>query len=345
MERPSWRAGERKVVVVLYARCDCLFSQLAHHRLLEAARDFDDVTVEVRDRAKATADGVRLVVTPTLLLPDLRRLTGTPTVERLRGVFAELLGKEPPMPNKVWYLQQNRIFHGVPLQEIETFAHLFHEQDFHAKEIVFSEGDLGDAVYWLKRGHVRLYRLTEDGKELTLAILGPGDVFGELALFEQSRRQTFAEALDDSHICAASVEDFTRLMGHKPRLTMMVAGEIARRRNEMETRIAGLAYGAVRSRLLHALRHLAREHGERLPNGKVRIGLRLSHQELGQLIGSSRETCTIEIGKLQQSGAVSLDDDRRLVLDLERLEPGLLDRVLHTVLGHTSLLGDMPKNV
>lgn len=114
---------------------------------------------------------------------------------------------------------------------------------------------------------------------------------------------------------------------------MMVAGEIAKRRSEMETRIAGLAYGSVRARLLHALRHLAREHGERRPDGKIRIALRLSHQELAQLIGATRETCTIELGKLQKSGVVCLDDDRNLVVDAERLEPGLLSRVLQTMLG------------
>lgn len=246
----------------------------------------------------------------------------------LRRVFARLLGKPVPVPNKVWYLQRNRLFHGVPLAEIQKFAHLFHEQDFRSGEIVFAQGDLGDAIYLLKRGHVRLYRLTEDGKELTLTILGPGDVFGELALFREARRRTFAEALDDAHICAASVDDFTRLMNHRPQLTMMVAHEMAQRQSEMETRIAGLAYGSVRARLLHALRHLAREHGERLEDGKIRIGLRLSHQELAQIIGTTRETCTIEIGKLQKSGTICFDANRRsLVVDPDRLEPGVLDRV------------------
>lgn len=240
------------------------------------------------------------------------------------------------MPNKVWYLQRNRLFHSVPLKEIEKFAHLFREQDFKPKEIVFSEGDLGDTVYLLKTGHVRLYRLTEDGKELTLAILGSGDVFGELALFREARRQTFAEALEDSHICAASVDDFTRLMGHRPQPTIMVASEIAKRRSEMETRVAGLAYGSVRTKLLHALRHLAREHGEERSGGKIRISIWLSHQELAQLIGATRETCTIELGKLQKIGAVCFDDDHHMVIDPVRLESGLFDRVLQTVLGAQS---------
>jgi CRP/FNR family cyclic AMP-dependent transcriptional regulator len=323
------------IIVTLYVGSGCGFSTIARDRICQVATEFNGIVVRVRDRSDASADGASVPVTPALLLPGGRRLTGTPSAERLRRVFAELVGKVARVPNKVWYLQRNRLFHGVPLKEIEKYAHLFHEQDFKTKEIVFSEGDLGDAIYLLKTGHVRLYRLTEDGKELSLAILGPGDVFGELALFEESRRQTFAEALQDSHICAASVDDFTRLMSHKPQLTMMVASEIAKRRSEMETRIAGLAYGSVRSKLLHALRHLAREHGERLAGGRIRIAVRLSHQEVAQLIGVSREACTIELGKLQKSGALGFDDARFIVVSPDRLEPGIFDRVLHSVLGAT----------
>lgn len=320
-----------RATVTLYVRADCSFSQIAMRRVRDVARAFASLDLKIKDQSEAASDGVRIPVTPTLMLPEGLRLTGTPSVETLRRVFAAALGSEPPVPNKVWYLERNRVFAGVPRGEIEKYAHLFREQDYKPKEIVFSEGDLGDGIYLLKSGHVRLYRATEDGKELTLAILGPGDVFGELSLFKETHRQTFAEAVDAAHICAASVEDFTRLMGHKPELTMMVASEMARRRQEMETRIAGLAYGSVRLRLMHALRHLAREHGEQMPDGEIRIPVRLSHQELAQLIGTSRETCTVELGKLQLAGGVRIDDERCFIVRPERIEPNVIDRMLGKV--------------
>lgn len=314
--------------VVLYVGSDCAFSRIAVERARDVLRSFRGLRLLVKDRSEAVQDGLTVAVTPTMVLPDGHRLTGTPGTDRLRRVFARALGKEPPVPNKVWYLERNRVFQGVPREEIEQYAHLFYEYDYRPKQVVFSEGDLGDAIYLLKTGHVRLFRVTEDGKELTIAILGPGDVFGELALFKETHRQTFAEAVDAVHICAASVEDFSRLMGHKPQLTMMVASEMARRRQEAETRIAGMAYGSVRFRLMYALRHLAREHGEPLPDGEVRIPVHLSHQELAQLIGTSRETCTIELGKLQLAGVTRVDEQKFFVVKPERLEPGVLDRVL-----------------
>ncbi len=320
--------------MVLYVQDGCPFCPLALERLRRAIQDFTDFELVVRDRRTAARHGDHVPVTPTILLPNGRRITGTPEYDRLAAVLGRIVGKVISAPNKVWYLEQNRLFRGVPLKEIEKFAHLFHEQDYVPKQIVFSQGDLGDAIYLLKTGHVRLYRLTEDGKEVTLAILGPGDVFGELALFEGTQRATFAESLDNTHICATSVADFKRLMGHRPQLGMMIAREIARRRDEAETRIAGMAYGTIAGRIKFALSHLASEHGTRLPDGSVRIDLRLSHQELANIVGTARETCTVELGKLQRQGLIRADEQHRFILaDPERLEPGPVDRLIKAVVG------------
>ncbi len=239
------------------------------------------------------------------------------------------------MPNKVWYLGHSRLFQGIPLKEIQKYAHLFHEFDCKPKEIVFAEGDAGDAIYVLKTGHVRLYRLTEDGKEITIAILGPGDVFGELALFERGQRTTFAESMDNTHLCKASVDEFMRLMANKPQLTMMIAREIARRRDEAETHIAWLAYGTVRGRVAGALRYLAQQHGEVVEGGAVRINLRLPHHEIAHLVGASRETCTVELRRLQHAGIIELDEEHHIIVRKpDRLQLGPLDRLLHAVVGN-----------
>jgi CRP/FNR family transcriptional regulator len=274
------------------------------------------------------------MVTPVLVLPNGARMTGTPGLERLRRVIEHYYGAPSEMSNKVWFLERSRLFHGVPSQEIEKFAHLFREADYPAGRIVFHEGDLGDAIYLLKTGHVRLYRITEEGREATLAVLGPGDIFGELALFEETQRTTFAEAMDDAHICAASVEDFSALMGHKPQLTIMVAREIARRRQATETRLAGTAFATVRGRVIEVLRSLAQEHGETLPDGSVRILIRFSHQQISSFAGASRESCTVELGRLQRAGVIRMDETHHFVIsDLGRLKPGTIDALLRRALG------------
>jgi CRP-like cAMP-binding protein len=320
--------------IVLYVQDGCQFCELALERLGRALQEFRDFELIVRNRRLSSRYGDRVIATPTVLFPNGQRLSGTPEPERLSAILSRIAGQRTSVPNKVWYLEQNRMFRGVPLKEIEKFAHLFHEYDYEPKQVVFAQGDLGDAIYLLKTGHVRLFRVTEDGKEITLAILGPGDVFGELALFDETRRETFAETLDKTHICSSSVSDFNRLMSHRPELGAMVAREIARRRKEAETRIAGTAYGTTAGRIKFALRHLADEHGAKLPDGSLRIELRLSHQDLANIVGTARETCTVELGKLQRQGLIRIDDEHRFVLpDPTRLELGSFDKLIKAVVG------------
>jgi CRP-like cAMP-binding protein len=320
--------------IVLYVQDGCPFCGLALDRLHQALEEFTEFELIVRNRRLAVRYGDRVVAAPTVLFPNGQRISGAPESQRLSAILGRIAGKDARVPNKVWYLEQNRMFRGVPLKEIEKFAHLFHEHDYGPKEIVFSQGDLGDAIYLLKTGHVRIYRLTEDDKEITLAILGPGDVFGELALFEEVRRETFAETLDKAHICASSVADFNRLMSHRPQLGAMVAREMARRRREAETRIAGMAYGTIGGRIRFALRHLAQGHGTKLTDGSIRIDVRLSHQDVANIVGTTRETCTVELGKLQREGLLKIDEEHRFVLPFpDRLDLGTLDRLIKTVVG------------
>jgi CRP/FNR family transcriptional regulator, cyclic AMP receptor protein len=314
--------------LTLFVRTDCPFSLRALQRVGHLSAEDQRIRVSVRNIDGRTSEPM---VTPVLVLPNGARMTGTPGLERLRSVIERYYGAPSDMSNKVWFLERSRLFRGVPGAEIEKFAHLFREADYPAGQIVFHEGDLGDAIYLLKTGHVRLYRITEEGREATLAVLGPGDVFGELALFEETQRTTFAEAMDSAHICAASVEDFSALMGHKPQLTMMVAREIARRRQATETRLAGTAFATVRGRVIEVLRSLAEEHGETLPDGSVRILIRISHQQIASFAGASRESCTVELGRLQRAGVVRVDETHHFVIpDLSRLKPGTLDTLLRS---------------
>ncbi len=323
--------GKHSVGLRLYVRRGCPFSDMALERVARLTEEDTRLCVSVVD---ADQNATEPVITPVLVLSNGARITGTPDPERLRDVIGHYYGAPSEMSNKVWFLQRNRLFQGIPKEEIEKFAHLFREADYSAGHVVFHEGDLGDAIYLLKTGHVRLYRVTEDGREATLAVLGPGDVFGELALFHETQRATVAETIDAAHICAASVADFTRLMGHKPQLTMMVAREIARRRQASETRLSGTAFATVRGRVITVLRTLAEEHGEQLPDGSIRITIRFSHQQVASFAGASRESCTVELGRLQQAAIIRIDETHRFVVpDLSRLKFGTIDTLLRRALG------------
>ena len=231
------------------------------------------------------------------------------------------------MPNKVWYLERSRLFGGLPASDIHPLAQAFRERDFDAGATIFMAGDSGDAVYLLKTGFVRLYRLSEEGREVTLAILGPGDVFGELALFDEKERVTNACTMSAAHVCAASVAQFMTLMRGNYLLTYRVAREMARRRDEAETRIAGTTFASARARVATVLLTLAEQHGSRLADGAICICVRFSHLQLASFAGTARETATVELSRMQREGLIRTESDRSLsLLDLERLKPSPLYR-------------------
>jgi len=219
--------------------------------------------------------------------------------------------------NKVWYLQQNRLFSNAVDGSLEANAHLFRIVSYPRKTAIFDQGDPTRLIYFLKRGTVRLARLTEDGREVTVAILGPGDLFGEETLFESGPRSTVAIALDDVLVCMVRADDLFAMISADPVLAMGVARILSERVGEMETTLEDLAYAKVGERLMHLFRRLAGDHGEPESRG-TRLTIRLTHADIASLVGSTRETVSAEIALLARSGRLITDGRSIIVPDSER---------------------------
>jgi CRP/FNR family transcriptional regulator, cyclic AMP receptor protein len=152
-----------------------------------------------------------------------------------------------------------------------------------------------------KRGAIRIARLTADGKEVTVAVLGQGDIFGEESLFAGSPRTTFAVALEETLLCQAHAEDLFSLLKAEPQLALNVAKVVSDRLVEMTATVEDLAYAQVSDRLMHLLRRLALEHGRPVEGG-VEITVRLTHADIASLVGSTRETVSLELARLVRAG-------------------------------------------
>lgn len=162
---------------------------------------------------------------------------------------------------------------------------------------------------------------------MTLAILGPGDTFGELALFGEKQRLRFAETMDDAVLCTAPIAEFLEIMSDVPELKRRIAAIVTRRVLQAELQIENLAYTGVRGRISGVLLQLAQSFGEHVEGG-TKIALRLSRQDLASFAGTSRETCSIEIQKLAREGLIGFTADGFIVVkNLSKLRPGLADRL------------------
>ncbi len=208
--------------------------------------------------------------------------------------------------NKVWYLKQNRLFEAATDDQIENCESIFTTTVFPKRSLVFDQGDPTRLVYLIKRGKVRIARLTPDGKEVTVAVLGAGDMFGEETLFAQVERSTIAVCLEESLLCTAKADDLFALLSRNPALALNVAKILSDRLVDASATMEDLAYARVPDRIMHLFARLAAEHGVDAGDS-VELGLRLTHADIASLIGSSRETVSLEMSNLTKAGRIKTD--------------------------------------
>ncbi len=193
--------------------------------------------------------------------------------------------------------------------------------------MIFTPDEHADRIYLIMSGHVRLYMIHEGGKEISLALLGPGDIFGELALFVEVQRTRFAQAFDTVVLQFAPTDKFLENIKDRPDLIMEIAAIISRRVIRAEMQIENLAYTSVPGRLHAVLLELVNRFGEPSDEGMI-IPLRLSQQELASFAGTTRESCSVALRKLVRNGTIKLTKDRRIIVtDRGRLRAGMGDRL------------------
>jgi CRP/FNR family transcriptional regulator len=225
--------------------------------------------------------------------------------------FATLRPPESPPSgaddaNKVWYLRQNRLFGEAAEAGVISSEHLFTMCEMPRGTRVFDLGDTTRVVYMVKRGAVRIARETREGKDVTVALLGAGDFFGEETLFDDRPRSTVAVVVEDALLCTVRADDLFALLARDPALAMNVAKVLSGQLGEARETMEDLAYARVGDRILHLYRKLAAENGVAVAGG-TRVELRLTHADVASLVGSTRETVSVELAKLVDAGQLRLD--------------------------------------
>jgi CRP-like cAMP-binding protein len=219
---------------------------------------------------------------------------------------------------KIWYLQNITLFKGFTEDEMAELDRITSMASVKKKKPIYLPGDPGRQVYILKSGRVKISRITEDGKEITLALLKPGEIFGELEALDETPRDTLAEALDDIQLCVIQREDFMALLKKHMDLFFRLTKLIGFRLRSIESRIEEMVFRDVPARLAHLLLELGKEFGQQEGNN-TRIGIRLTHQEIANLIGSTRETVTSTLTDFRKQGMVQLDSHYILITNSQKL--------------------------
>ena len=186
-------------------------------------------------------------------------------------------------------------------------------------DILFREGDQGDRIYVIGEGKIKLGLSSVDGRENLLAVLGPGEMFGELSLFDPGDRTATATAVAETQLIALGHEDLDSFLSGRPAVAANLLAALARRLRRTNETLADLVFTDVPGRVAKALLDLSIRFGRPAEDG-ILVAHDLTHEELAQLVGASRETVNKALADFATRGWIKLEARAVVLTDAERLK-------------------------
>lgn len=223
------------------------------------------------------------------------------------------------MSEKLWYLKNCGLFERLSAEELGRLESRSRARTFPRKSLVYLPHDEADSIGLLTSGRVKITHVTGEGKQAILTFIEPGEIFGELAVFEESgQRDDYAEAMEKSTVVLIPADEIRSLMETHAQLSLGVTKLIGLRRKRIERRLKHLLFRSNRERLVHLLLELAEQYGK-ASGDEIHLGIKLSHQDLASVIGSTRESVTVVLGELQYEQLIKVHRRRIILLQPSRL--------------------------
>ena len=220
---------------------------------------------------------------------------------------------------KIRLLSMVDVLEPLTEEELEEFSQRVPDTHIEQGRIFYTPQDRSEALFMLKKGRVRIYKVAPDGWEFTLAVVEAGTMFGEMALTAQRMREAYAEATEQSDICILKNEDLERLVRQNPDVGLQIIRVLSERLRLCETRLEDIGLKDVPARLASLVLKLAESEGIMTHEGP-KIPTRYTHRQLATMIGSSRETVTRAFTKLQRAEALELRHRQICIKDIRALE-------------------------
>jgi CRP-like cAMP-binding protein len=211
------------------------------------------------------------------------------------------------------------VFSTLESGDLERIAQLGVPRSFEAGQVVFREGDRSDTCYVVHEGRARAVR-EHGGRTFTLATFGRGDIFGELALFEDEHRSATVETLGPMSAVAVLGPDMRRLMAEHPQIAMRLLVALGRRLRETNERLARRSFQTVQSRVASALSEMVSQAQAQTPAEGHDVQISATQADLAKLAGSSRESASRFLAVLERAGVISQGRGRLVVHDPEALQ-------------------------
>jgi len=185
-------------------------------------------------------------------------------------------------------------------------------------ETVFSEGTSCDKIYFIRKGSILLYKVSIDGKEMSLDILNQDDIFGEHTIFDEAIHSFNAKALEDTFVCVCTRDDFMELLKN-PKVSIKMMKHLTNKLDGYTDQMASMAFNDVQGRIINMIKKLNGKYGMATSKG-VKIDVKLSHQDIANLVNASRVMVSNILGALKNEGVITIDEKYIYVVNKTILE-------------------------
>lgn len=222
------------------------------------------------------------------------------------------------MTEKLWYLKQCSLFQQLTPEQLAPLEARCRSRQFARGMPIYLPADYADGVLLMTTGRAKICSYTDDGKQAILAFIEPGEIFGELALLGSQEREEYAEAIEKSTVILLPSDVMQELLESNPQVSLGVTKLLGLRRQRIERRLKYLLFRSNRERLVSLLLELAEQYGQETEAG-IQLRIKLSHQDLASVIGSTRETVTVLLGELQGEGLIATGRRKLIITKLDDL--------------------------
>jgi len=221
-----------------------------------------------------------------------------------------------PDPKSFW--RSIGMLHELPDSDLEKVAQAASEKRLARHALVFKEGEAGHSLYIIKKGLIKISKGCNDGRAKTLALLKPGEVFGEMSVFSDEKRSATAETMLESTLLVLEKESVLTMLKKHPAISLNIIRTLIARLSAADRQIKNLALGNSRAKVADILLFLAEQFGESAKRG-TKVTVKLTHQEIADLAGLARETTTKLLNEFVKEDAITLADKEIEIIGVQKL--------------------------
>lgn len=221
---------------------------------------------------------------------------------------------------KLWHLENFNLFKTLNAFEKVKMSTKVKHNKMKKNEYIYFPEDPSSSIFFLKKGRVKIGTYSDNGKEIIKAILNPGEVFGELSLVGEDKRNDFAMALDnDLVVCSLGMKDMEDMIEKNPLIGLKVTKMIGFRLQKIERRLESLIFKDARTRIVDFIIELGREKGKTIGQ-EILVKHNLTHLDMANLTATSRQTVTTVLNELKEQNLIHLERNKFLIRDIDNLK-------------------------